>query len=429
MRACYAVTFVAGGLTTANAQALAPGHMIGWGDNSAGQTQLPILSPPLDNISAISATDLFTAALRNDGTVVVWGADANVVSPPQGLNDVKALVVTAQRLGKSGEQKFLMALRRNGTVTFSGAFPQSGPFIAGYLTNVTAIAAKLSHAMALKQDGTVVDWQVLDGSLISVTPGLDEVTAIAAGAFHALALKRDGTVVAWGSNLQGQTDVPRNLDHVVAIAASDFASFAVRENGSVIAWGSDSFGEISGAAGLTNIKAISAGISHALALTGNGEIRAWGDNGNGQTSVPPGLTNVKAIAAGSYNSFALNPAPLIDPYTFSGFQRPVDSAPTINIGRAGRTYPVKWQLKDGAGGFVSRLSAFRSLTSSPARCGAFLAQRLDLLETRVSGPGGLSYDSSSNQYVFNWKAPSLGCYTLFLTLDNDQVYTANFIIL
>ena len=120
----FIILLTVGFTTAATSQTLLPGQMVGWGYDVAGQAHLPLISPPLDNISAISSSDFFTAALRNDGTVVVWGYIAATVTPPQSLRDVTAIATS---------KKFLMALRRNGTVVFSGDFPQAGPFISGYL--------------------------------------------------------------------------------------------------------------------------------------------------------------------------------------------------------------------------------------------------------------------------------------------------------
>jgi hypothetical protein len=330
---CLAVT--GDGISSASAAALAPGAVVGWGNNFNGQINIPA---DLKGVTAIAAGGLHSLALKNDGKAVAWG---------------------------------------------NNSYGQLN--IPNDLAGVIAIAAGLSHNLALKNDGKVVGWGNNGFRQINIPNDLAGVTAIAAGGSHSLALKNDGKVVAWGSDNSGQSSVPFGLSNVIAIAA---------------------------------------GSNHSLALKSDGAVISWGANYD-QVPFPTGLSNITAIAAGGLHNLAANltSAPI---YTLSGFLPPVNNPDVVNLGKAGRTYPIKWQLKDAAGNFVTSLAAIKSITFKPVQCGVFTSVQADALEAETSGNSGLTYDDTSNQYRYNWATPPAGCYVLFLSFDTGQVQQAYF---
>jgi len=309
----------------------------GWGNNKNGQAGVdsglsevltPTPMPGLEFVTQVAQGSRHGLALRADGTVASWGANAH---------------------GQLGN---------------AGATATGKPEPIEHLSGVTEIAAGDSHSLALLSNGTVVAWgdneqgqlgngKSTDSEVPVAVQGLTNVTAIAAGEEHSLALLSDGTVMAWGKNEEGElgngktnaSNTPvavNNLSGVTAIAAGGDFSLALLSNGTVVAWGSDVRDELGNEGvlleetesereaeggifspepvpvdGLTNVKAISAGLNHGLALLQDGTMMSWGDDsagelGNGaieerndKASPIPGLSGVSKISAGEKVSAAV----------------------------------------------------------------------------------------------------------------------------
>jgi len=135
------------------------------------------------------------------------------------------------------------------------------------------------------------------------------------------------------------------------------------------------------------------------------------------------LNNTRSDMA--FKTYVAPPAPPAPTYTFIGFQSPVNNPPQVNIGKGGKTYPVKFQVKDANGAYVTSLSVVKSITVAATNCDP--ADTPDALEVTSTGGTALRYDTTANQFVFNWQTPKgVGCYTLTFTLDNDDTHAADF---
>jgi alpha-tubulin suppressor-like RCC1 family protein len=208
----------------------ANGSLVGWGNNSSGQLNIPAT---LSNVIAIAAGASHSVALRSDGKVFAWG-----------LNSQGQIIV-----------------------------PSS-------LNEVVAIAAGNSHTLALRSDGilfamggTIDQRQTPNGPGV-IPPGLGGVQAMAGGS-HSVVVRTNGTAAAWGSATATITNIPANATNLMTVAAGDLYSLALQSNGNVIAWGSYNLaaappGTTNVPAVVSNAVAISAGSTFAFAIIGDG---------------------------------------------------------------------------------------------------------------------------------------------------------------
>jgi alpha-tubulin suppressor-like RCC1 family protein len=278
-----------------------------WGDNSAGQTSVPL---ELTNATMISAGYYHALFLKPDGSVGAWGDDAD------GDAEVPTNLTNVVDISAGGYHN--LALKSDTTVVAWGAGEvdhgdyandevHGQSIVPAGLTNVVRVTAGGFHSLALKSDGTVIAWGWNLSGQSTVPPSLTNVVALAAGWAHSLALKSDGTIVGWGYNHEGELNLPSNLSNVVAIAAGYYFSMALKSDGTVIAWGDNSAQQTTVPIGLSNVVAIAASGYHCLALKADGTLVGWGDNSDGQNNIPVGLTNVVMISAGAYYNLALVP--------------------------------------------------------------------------------------------------------------------------
>jgi hypothetical protein len=127
------------------------------------------------------------------------------------------------------------------------------------------------------------------------------------------------------------------------------------------------------------------------------------------STLPVNAQTIAAVYSGDahYITSAATLVQRVD-YHFGGFLPPLNSSLAFG---AGRTVPIKFQLTDYNGAYITSLSAIESLL--------------------VAGPSGtialtgsLRYDPTSNQYVVNWQTKGLpvGTYTIALALADGTTY-------
>jgi uncharacterized membrane protein len=209
-----------------------------WGAYDESQDTVPTNS--LHWVVDLSAGSAHSAAVNEDGTVVVWGDGADpALQPPGDLGPVEHLD--------------------------SGA----------------------NHIVAMMADGSLRAWGNNEFGQTDIPSELSlvqiDILEVDAGLYHNLVLKADGTVIAWGKNDEGQCDVPENLSGVIDVAAGYGHSVALKGDGTFELWGANNYGQTD-QPGLTLVNPVSveAGFYHNLVLMQDGTVYAWGKNDMGQ---------------------------------------------------------------------------------------------------------------------------------------------------
>jgi alpha-tubulin suppressor-like RCC1 family protein len=303
-----------------------------WGDNGNGRlgdnTTID-KSSPVQTVSGgtnwkqVSAGGDFTAAIKTDGTLWLWGNNGNGRLGDNTITSKSSPVQTSSA-GTNWKQvacgySFTAAIKTDGTLWLWGdnSVGQLGDStrthrsiplqtISGVWKQVSAISAS-DYIAAIKTDGTLWLWglntsgQLGDNTTVSKSSPVQTVAGgtnwkqVGCGWAHIAAIKTDGTLWTWGYNSNGQLG---NNDS--GILSANLRSSPVQT-----------------IAGGTNWKQVAGGRYHTAAIKTDGTLWTWGFNSNGQLGINDivhrsspiqiigGGTNWKQVGCGELSTLAI----------------------------------------------------------------------------------------------------------------------------
>mgnify|MGYP001610347823 FL=1 len=114
-------------------------------------------------------------------------------------------------------------------------------------------------------------------------------------------------------------------------------------------------------------------------------------------------------------------------YNFLGFMSPIKSDGT-GIYKSGRTLPVKFQLKDANGKFIS--NALAKLYVAKIQNGIVENDKIPFSSSNADNGNQFRYDSTENQYIYNLSTDNffIGSWQLKIVLDDGKIYSINVFI-
>jgi hypothetical protein len=139
----------------------------------------------------------------------------------------------------------------------------------------------------------------------------------------------------------------------------------------------------------------------------------------------PGTTTVNCSATDDSGNQATGSFTVTVNFGWNGFFAPVDNG-ILNTIKGGQSVPLKWSIPNGSGGWISSLSVVKSVMQASITCANTLPT--DDIETPTSGATSLRYDTTANQYIYNWQSPKAAgnCYRITVTLTDNSTHVALF---
>lgn len=394
-----------------------------WGDNSNGQTNVPI---DLQQVTQISAGSMHTCAIISSGKVHCWGDSSkgqttvpadllNVAQISAGLSHTCALMAggvarcwggngfgesnVPQDLGSirhiSAGEEFSCALLVEGSYTCWGSnVNQQG---AGSL-GVSQIDTRAAICTLRGNSVSCARWTA--NNTMKVPEGFGTITQITVGFAHVCALSLHGAIGCWGSvDHEQEFTVPADLGQVTQISAGKSHTCAVTAIQKVRCWGNNDYWQASvpGELGSGQIKQISVAESTTCAVTFAGAVHCWGLNAEGQASVPKDLGSAVSVAVGRETSCAITASGI---YRCWGLSKALSSSGMGTIS----------QIDFGYSGVCAMNSMGTAFCSNPQNLGEVVQISAGYNFSNVSNYCAVKSDG----YVRCWSSP-----TQDLSVPND----------
>lgn len=268
------------------------GTIWGWGDNSSGQVggadeqvPTPIQIGNDNDWKVIKAGNGHVLALRNDNTLWAWGRND---SGQLGNNEITSNPnPTPIQIGTDNDWAFISAgnvfstaIKEDGTLWTWGSngngelgngsldtsTPQTiVPTQVGTDTDWAQIEASTTQCFALKTDGTLWEWgnngnlPLTNGANTPVVSPIqigedNNWIEVSAGGFGASAIKNNGTLWSWGHNNSGsvgdgtnifrQTPVQIGIDSWKSVDRGGYFAGAIKGDGTLWTWGYNANGAL-----------------------------------------------------------------------------------------------------------------------------------------------------------------------------------------
>lgn len=270
----------------------ANGLLWGWGANDNNQLTVlantgtgaldvvPKMISFFNDYIQVATGELHTIALRSNGIVNAWGANAS---------------------GQLGDNTTII---RNTPVAVTGTNIYKS-ISAGFRHNIAIANGDGAWCWGRNTEGQLGDNSTLARSSPVMILNTENFIDVAAGAYHNAGLTSNGTIYTWGKALKGQLGdnsttnrsspglIVGSITDWIKVSAGGNNSAAIRGNGSLYSWGDNSSGQIGDSttfdrssprsiAGITNWIQIGVGGAHTIALTTQATLYTWGNNRDGQ---------------------------------------------------------------------------------------------------------------------------------------------------